>query len=111
MVSKAMKEKELREAAVCALCRKPFGHTQLPLFFRVKIERWGVRFDAIRRQTGLTLLLGNDARIAAAMGPDEDMANVLESVELTICEHCAIGEVNLHVLMSLPRESTDDRPA
>lgn len=47
-----MKEKELREVAECANCHKPFGHTGLPLFWRIRIERIGVKLGVVRRQMG-----------------------------------------------------------
>jgi hypothetical protein len=66
-----MKEKELREAATCIICGKPFGHTGLPLFWRVTIQRFGVDMGAVKRQTGLTMMLGGNALLASVMGPDE----------------------------------------
>ncbi|MGE4078916.1 MAG: DUF2303 family protein [Reyranella sp.] len=37
-----MKEGELRRFATCSMCGKPIGHTGVPLFSRVTIERFGV---------------------------------------------------------------------
>ncbi len=37
-----MKERELREHATCSLCRQKIGHTGLPLFWVVRIERFGI---------------------------------------------------------------------
>lgn len=88
-----MKEAELRAVAKCAGCDKPFGHTGLPLFWRVTIERYGVDALAIQRQTGLEMMLGGHVAIAQAMGPNEDMAKpMMEPVTVTLCEHCAIQE-------------------
>lgn len=84
-----MKEKELREIAKCGLCGLPFGHTGLPLFWRVTIERYGVDAAAVRRQTGLGMMLSSPA-LAQVMGADEDMAKpMMEPVKLTVCEACA----------------------
>jgi hypothetical protein len=90
-----VREYELRKHAICSACRKKVGHTGVPLFWAVKVERHGIRMDAIARQTGLTMMLGGNAMIAAAMGPDEDMTELLESVELTLCEECAMPVMEL----------------
>lgn len=86
-----MKERELRQHATCSLCRQKIGHTGLPLFWTVRIERHGIDLAAIRRQTGLTMMLGGNAEIAAAMGPDEDLTKpMMDPVTLTVCEACAV---------------------
>ena len=53
-----MKEKELRERTTCAVCRRKIGHTGLPLFWTVKIERHGVDVKAVNRQQGLAMFFG-----------------------------------------------------
>lgn len=85
-----MKADELRKASTCCRCRKPIGHTGLPLFWRVSIERFGVDLQAVRRQSGLEMMLGS-VPLAAAMGPDEEVASpVMEKVTVTVCEDCAL---------------------
>jgi len=83
-----MKERELRKTANCVLCEKPFGHTGIPVFWRVKVERLGVDMKALRRQDGLATLIGNPM-IAQVMGPDEEMTTLLGKAEVTVCESCA----------------------
>ena len=39
-----MKEAELRRYATCSLCGQKIGHTGLPLFWTVTIERFGVEW-------------------------------------------------------------------
>jgi hypothetical protein len=91
-----MKEKELREAANCAMCGKPFGHSGLPLFWRVTIERFGVDYQAMRRQDGLTGLLGGNVALAQIMGPDENIATpMMEPIKVTVCEPCSQKPVEL----------------
>ena len=46
---RAMKEAELRASAECSVCHKKIGHTKLPFFYRVKIERFGIKHDALMR--------------------------------------------------------------
>lgn len=85
-----MKATELREICICARCSKAIGHTGLPLFWRVSIERFGVDLNAVRRQSGLEQFMGN-VQLAAVMGPDEDLAKpMMEKKTITLCERCAI---------------------
>lgn len=94
-----MREKELRESANCQFCGQPFGHTGLPFFWRVKLTRYGVDLDAIKRQSGLEMFLGSP-ELAGVMGPDEEMAKAIIEKEVTICEECAsTGNFPLQVLM------------
>ena len=103
-----MKERELREHSCCSICTRKLLHTGLPLFWRVTIERFGVDLGAVQRQTGLAMMLGS-AGLAAAMGPDEDMAKpVMEPLQLVVCETCAVDrEIPLAVLSEIcaPKEA------
>lgn len=84
-----MKEAELRRYATCSLCGQKIGHTGLPLFWTVTIERFGVDMQAVQRQQGLAMFLGS-AALAMHMGADEQMARrVMEPVTLSVCESCA----------------------
>lgn len=84
-----MKENELREVAICGICKKPFGHTGIPLFYRVTIDLHSVNMDTVKRQDGLTALLGGHAALAGVMGPNENMTTVEDSTKLTVCHTCA----------------------
>lgn len=93
-----LKQKELRELAVCAACRKRIGHTGLPLFYRVTIERFGVDLRAVQRQGGLEQMLGNVV-LAQVMGPDDEMAKaVMDPVQVSICESCSTAPVMVAAL-------------
>ena len=85
-----MKEKELRENSTCNICGKKIGHTGIPLFWRVTIQRYGLKLDAIQRQTGLAMMLGGNGILAQVMGTDEDMAEKMSEKKITICESCAV---------------------
>ena len=88
-----MKEKELRKHTDCSVCGKKVLASGLPIFWTLHIERHGILMDAIDRQQGLTMMLGNSAALAAAMGPDEDMTMpVMDPVDLTLCECCAVDK-------------------
>ena len=83
-----MKETELRKHATCSLCRNKIGHTGLPLFWKVTVERFGVDLLAVQRQQGLAMMIG--APLAGVMGPDETMARpMMDAKVLTVCETCA----------------------
>jgi len=84
-----MKEAELRKHAICSMCGNKVMASGSPLFWRVTIERLGIKFGPVQRQQGLTMMLGGSAALAAVMGPDEDLASpVMDTVTLTVCEEC-----------------------
>ena len=102
-----MKEKELRKIAKCALCGKKFGHTGIPMFFRVKVERYGLNASAIKRQQGLGMMIG--APLAQIMGPDEDLADSMGSNEFTVCFDCSTDKmVCVASLEELKEEKSDE---
>jgi len=82
-----MKELELRKVAKCVICGEKIMHAGIPLFWRVRIERYGLKADAIKRQQGLDMMIS--PHLAQVMGPDEDMAEKFFSIEITVCETCA----------------------
>jgi len=85
-----MKEKELRKRAECDVCGEKIGHTGLPLFWTVKIERFGLNLNVIKRQDGLAAMLGGNSHLAQVMGTDEEMTTpIMDPVDITICEECA----------------------
>lgn len=100
-----MREQELRQHTNCTLCKKPVGHTGLPLFWRVSVDRFGVDLDAVQRQDGLGAFL-RSTRLAQAMGPDEEMAKpMMETVTLTICEACGVWP-EMHSICELAERGT-----
>lgn len=89
-----MKERELRLYTNCSICHKPIGHTGLPCFSRVTIERIGIRMAPVQRQTGLAMLLGGSAALAQVMGADEEMTESIGGVTtLSICEACYLQPI------------------
>lgn len=90
-----MKEKELREHATCSKCKKSISHTGLPLFWTADFERHGILIDAVKRQDGLTAMLGGNAMLAHAMGTDEEMTQLMDSKSITLCETCAFPIMEL----------------
>lgn len=107
-----MKEKELRAHLTCNFCNAVVTHTGLPLFWRLKVARFGLDAHAVQRQHGLALHLGS-AALAGIMGPDEDLAKpVMEEVTLTACEGCVMDKLSLlaHVAM-MQEQPTEEVPA
>lgn len=85
----------------CAKCGKGVMHTGLPLFWRITIERYGIDANAVRRQAGLEMMLGN-AKLAHVMGPNETMAKpVMDDVILILCENCAMENYPVAALAEL----------
>lgn len=74
-----MKETELRKFSTCNLCGQKIGHTGLPLFWRVTVERFGLQIDAIKRQDGLTAILGGNAFLAMHMGVNDAVDSLLRA--------------------------------
>lgn len=90
-----MKEKDLREHAVCSICGELIGNSGLPLFWTATVEQHGIRMDVARRQSAFAEMLGN-ARVAAAMGADEEMTlTMLGPLSLTVCFSCAVVDHSL----------------
>lgn len=96
-----MKEDELRKHLICNLCHKKIGETGLPLFWIVKVERWGIKLDEVQRISSLQTFLGN-AKLGSIMGTDPDVAvPMMEEIELTVCEDCCIKNVCIAQLAEL----------
>ena len=82
-----MKEKELREHAICSMCGQKIGASGLPTFWTVAIKRYVIDLAAAQRQQGLGLMIGG--ALAMHMGPDEDLAkDIGEPATLTVCANC-----------------------
>lgn len=74
-------------------------NTGLPLFYRVKMQRFGVDLRAVQEQHGLEMMLGN-AALASIMGPDRDIATpITEEFTVLLCENCADASLEA----SIPR--------
>lgn len=85
-----MKERELRNHLKCDGCGNPIAHTGLMIFWRVRVERFGVDVNAAKRQDGLAAFMGS-AALASVMGPDEDMTiELMEPKTITFCDECAV---------------------
>lgn len=73
----------------CLRCHKGVAHAGNITFFRVKVEQMVLNVGAIRRQSGLEMMLGSPA-LAFHMGPQEDLAQPFTSIEGLLCQDCAL---------------------
>ena len=85
-----MKEIELRRHLKCDCCGNVINHSGIPIFWKVKVDRFMVDASAVNRQRGLGLFLGSQS-LASVMGPDEDLAkSIMDPREITLCDECAV---------------------
>ena len=85
-----MKAEEMKP---CALCGKGMMHAGVPLYYRVRVEHFGVDLTAVQQTVGLEMMMGNVA-IARAMGPDPDIGVLLgEPQQALICQPCMLEKI------------------
>lgn len=88
-----MKERELRDAAKCVVCRGKIGAALT--FHRVTLERFMFRPDALQRRHGLDLMMGRSA-LAGVFSPDEDLATAFRPpVTVSICQDCSVRSIRI----------------
>jgi hypothetical protein len=73
----------------CALCGKGVMHTQMPLFYRVRIERMGIDLDEVRRTDAMEKFFGGHVRIARAFQDPVLATPIGEAAHALVCEKCA----------------------
>lgn len=80
-----------RDITPCCSCGKGVAHSNQLTAYRVRLTHLAMNVGAVRRQTGLEMMLGGAAGLAAVMGPDEDILVPLaaESTWL-VCQQCAM---------------------
>ena len=93
-----MRERELRQKRLCTACGERIGHAGLLSFWTARLEHHVVNLDAIKRQDGPTAAMSGHALMALIVGPNEEMTEVVATVEVVLCESCACGEVCLAAL-------------
>jgi hypothetical protein len=105
-----MREIELRKHAICSRCKNKIGHTGLPLFWTLTIDRHGLDHGALTRNAGLTMMLGGHVALAQALGPDEEMTQkMMDTREITLCETCAMPIMEILEVCG-PEENIEARP-
>ncbi len=82
---------KLRDIKKCDECGKGVLHTGVPLFWRVRVERFGIDMREVRQLHGLEMMLGSPS-LADVFSPERDAVRpVMDAVELTLCEECMSG--------------------
>lgn len=74
----------------CIGCGKGVMHDNCIAFYRVSIDRMVANLAAIQKQAGLEMMIGGNARIAMAMGPDDDIAKVFAQHVVLVCLECSM---------------------
>ena len=94
-----IKAAEIIRLGPCAVCGKKLCETGEIMFYRLQIERALLELSALRRAAGLEMIIGP---LASTMGPDEDLARVIEGpVTVVVHEQCAHGTMSLLSMMGL----------
>jgi len=88
-----------RDLTPCGACGKQH---EAPVFYRVTVETYAMDIAAMQRQIGLGMMMGGNMAIAAALGPDDDMAKQIDTSTITICLDCA---TRLPVLAAVDQSS------
>ena len=104
-----MKERELREVCTCGLCKNKIGTASSLFFMRVNIQRYGLNYDALERQQGLAMQLDGNALLANAMGPDEDMADIICEKTITVCDTCSLNNPVLYEILESEQSKNEDK--
>ena len=101
-----MKEDELRRLSKCAACGRKIGQTQIPILWKVTLERHFLDLAAIQRQNGLAMMLGGNGVLASVMGANEDMTKpIMDKLTVMICDDCSCKDV---VLAQIAEDSGND---
>jgi hypothetical protein len=108
-----MKEEELRTHAKCSVCGKGIGHTGLPFFWTLTVDRYGLVLGALRRNGAIADYFGGGhtgSVLARALGEDEDMAEkIMDTVTLTLCENCAMERLTIPALCEAEAEKSQGK--
>ena len=107
-----MSDLHQRDIRPCLLCGEGLMHSHQMTAYRVTIEHFVFDLGAIQRQAGLEQMLGGNAAIAHAMGPQEAMAKRATSVSALICQQCAMQDgTPLSVLAECAQDSDPENAA
>lgn len=92
-----MKQNEFTK---CANCGKGMLHAGSPFFYRAELSLLHINASAVQRQHGLETMMGGNGPIATALGPNEDLAQAINTISILLCSSCAInGHMPIAVLM------------
>ncbi len=97
-MTEGLKLNDLMKFGDCAVCGRKQMEGGFPAFYCVTITRAGFDAGAVKRAAGLEMMIGH---LAAFMGPDEDLAKVIDGPHTVfVHEECA-GKIG-HLLSLIP---------
>lgn len=82
----------------CGMCGRGIMECGSQIFYIVEVKQCILDLRAIARQNGLEMMLGGNAAIANAMGPNEDLAKEMFAEEKWICFDCSLKNTMVAVL-------------
>ena len=71
----------------CVICSQGIGIGGI-IFYRIRIESLCLDHAAISRQSGLEQMLNGNAAIAQVLGPDSELAQVMNDKTVLVCLSC-----------------------
>jgi hypothetical protein len=71
----------------CACCGQGLAKGG-PIIYRVQVERFVLNPHAIQRQAGLEMAIGGP--LASILGPNEDLAEKIDSDRMLVCGNCIV---------------------
>lgn len=89
------------ELQPCALCGQGLMHNGLPLFWRIRLERFGVDRHAVNQAAGMETFFGGAVALARVFSDPEIATPVGEVRTILVCESCA-GERTSVYQLGLP---------
>ncbi len=73
----------------CAFCGKGVMHTGIPLFYRVKIERLGIKGGEVQRAAGMEQFMGGNVALARVFHDPDLTQVVMDEITVLVCETCS----------------------
>lgn len=74
----------------CVMCGKGVMHTGIPLFYRVKVERFGILANEVQRTHAMEQFMGGHVAIARVFHDPELTQSVMPEISGLVCESCSV---------------------
>lgn len=93
----------------CVFCTKGMMHTPRTIhFYQMTVQQMVVDMEAVRRQSGLEMHMGQKAAgLAHILGPQQDMAKGMGSYTFLVCAQCA-DEFNISSALDAAGKREED---
>lgn len=93
----------------CLMCGKGVMHTGIPLFYRVKLERFGVLANEVRRVAAMEQFMGGNVGIARAFHDPELTQTMMPEVSGLVCETCSMKPWPVAMLAETANERKENK--